>query len=205
MRHVKRPESIAERGDITPHGRWPVFRNGLRNAPCTSAPTAPLPCAATLASPDGSVLQHPLVSFGAVPLQRSVRCQRELRLGPRGALLAGEENHQRAERDQHRERRQRHLETTVESSITPGPQKPPRFPTAAISAIPAAAAVPLRKAVGSARKTGIAERMPAAAEQHVAEREDPGPEAKDGVAEVESSSSWSCAKLTFTRSRYATT
>src|SRR5919108_111456 len=49
----------------------------------------------------------------------------------------------------------------VESSITPvnaGPANPPRFPTAAINAIPAAAAVPVRNAVGIAPKTGIAER-----------------------------------------------
>ena len=54
----------------------------------------------------------------------------------------------------------------VESSVMPvkaGPAKPPRLPIAATSAMPAAAAVPLRKAVGRAQKTGIAERIPTAA------------------------------------------
>ena len=54
----------------------------------------------------------------------------------------------------------------VESSAMPvkaGPTKPPRLPTAATSAMPAAAALPLRNAVGNAQKRGSAERIPTAA------------------------------------------
>jgi hypothetical protein len=46
--------------------------------------------------------------------------------------------------------------------VKAGPAKPPRFPIAAISAIPAAAAEPVRNAVGKAQKTGIADSSPTA-------------------------------------------
>ena len=56
----------------------------------------------------------------------------------------------------------------VESSEIPvnaGPAKPPRLPSTAISAMPAAAPAPLRNAVGSAQKTGMAPRSPVAASE----------------------------------------
>jgi hypothetical protein len=54
----------------------------------------------------------------------------------------------------------------VASSMMPvkaGPPKPPRFPIAAIAPMPAAAALPVRKPVGSYQKIGMTASKPTAA------------------------------------------
>jgi hypothetical protein len=126
----------------------------------------PLPSASSL-----TVRSDRYSNTGSFRLERfgvagSVRRQRELGFGHRDGLLAREEHQQRPKHQQRASTVSGTSNPPVESSITPvnaGPTKPLRLPTAAIRAMPAAAAVPLRKAVGSAQKTGIAERMPAAA------------------------------------------
>ena len=75
--------------------------------------------------------------------------------GATATFLARGQHEQRAHGQQNRQPGQRTSNPPVESSITPakpGPAKPPSFRTAAISSMSAAAAVPLRNAVGSAQK-----------------------------------------------------
>ena len=165
---LTRGESISEPGDLTPLRSRPVCSGVLATRLARPLQRRSFPCAPTLDGAGRIVIPTPPSTSrsGTASDPQSV-AQRQFGLGYRGGLYTGHESQQRpktpATPRPSSAARRAHPSNPPSRPVNARPAKLPRFPTAAINSIPAAAAVPLRKPVGSAQNTGIAERIPTAA------------------------------------------